>query len=104
MNDRIVRVSVRILEKEYQVACPIEERSDLLDAAEFLNGKMKEIRDTGNIVGADRIAVLAGLNLANELLKLRSKEQPVDGELGNRVRNLREKVETAIARGQQLDV
>jgi len=104
MNDRIVRVSVRILEKEYQVACPIEERSDLLDAAEFLNGKMREIRDTGNIVGADRIAVMAGLNLANELLKLRSKEQPVDGELGNRVRNLREKVESAITRGQQLDV
>ena len=104
MNDRIVRVSVRIPEKEYQVACPIEERSDLLDAAEFLNGKMREIRDTGNIVGADRIAVMAGLNLANELLKLRSKEQPVDGELGNRVRNLREKVESAITRGQQLDV
>ena len=104
MNDRIVRVSVRILEKEYQVACPIEERSDLLDAAEFLNGKMREIRDTGNIVGADRIAVMAGLNLANELLKLRSKEQPVDSELGNRVRNLREKVESALTRGQQLDV
>jgi cell division protein ZapA len=104
MNDRIVRVSVRILEKEYQVACPIEERSDLLDAAEFLNGKMREIRDTGNIVGADRIAVMAGLNLANELLKLRGKEQPVDGEIGKRVRNLREKVESALTRGQQLDL
>jgi cell division protein ZapA len=104
MNDRIVRVSVRILEKEYQVACPLEERSDLLDAAEFLNGKMKEIRDTGNIIGADRIAVLAGLNLANELLKIRNKEQPVDGELGNRVRNLREKVESALTRGKQLDL
>jgi cell division protein ZapA len=103
MNDRIVRVSVRILEKEYQVACPLDERSDLLDAAEFLNGKMKEIRDAGNIVGADRIAVMAGLNLANELLK-RSKEQPADSELGSRVRNLREKVESALTRGQQLDL
>ena len=104
MNDRIVRVSVRILEKEYQVACPIEERSDLLDAAEFLNGKMREIRDAGNIVGADRIAVMAGLNIANELLKMRSKEHPADGELGNRMRNLREKVESALTRGQQLDL
>jgi cell division protein ZapA len=103
MNDRIVRVSVRILEKEYQVACALDERSDLLDAAEFLNGKMKEIRDAGNIIGADRIAVMAGLNLANELLK-RTKEEPAEGELGNRVRNLREKVESALTRGQQLDL
>ena len=57
MSDRNVRVSVRILEKEYQVACLPEERSELLDSAEFLNNKMKEIRDGGNIVGLDRIAV-----------------------------------------------
>jgi cell division protein ZapA len=47
MSDRLVRVSVRILEKEYQVACLPEERSELLDSAEFLNGKMRDIRDAG---------------------------------------------------------
>ena len=104
MSDRIVKVSVRILEKEYQVACPIEERSDLLDAAEYLNNQMKETRDTGNVVGTDRIAVLAGLNIANDLLKLRKSAQPADSELGNRVRGLREKVESALTRGQQLDL
>jgi len=67
MNDRVVRVSVRILEKEYQVACPIDERTALLDAAELLNTKMREIRDGGRVVGLDRIAVMAALNLANEL-------------------------------------
>ena len=41
------RVSVRIMEKEYVVACPYDERSALLDAAEFLNARMREIRDTG---------------------------------------------------------
>jgi cell division protein ZapA len=71
MNDRTARVSIRILEKEYQVACPIEERTDLLDAAEYLNGKMREIRDTGSVLGLDRIAVMAALNLANELLKVK---------------------------------
>ncbi len=65
----VARVSVRILEKEYFVACPYEERSDLLDSAEFLNSKMREIRDSGKVVGLDRIAVMAALNLANELLK-----------------------------------
>jgi cell division protein ZapA len=57
-------VTVRILEKEYFVSCPQDERADLLDSAEFLNKKMREIRDTGKVVGADRIAVMAALNMA----------------------------------------
>jgi cell division protein ZapA len=73
MTERTSRVSVRILEKEYQVACLPEERSELLDSAEYLNVKMREIRDGGNIVGLDRIAVMAALNLAHELLKLRGR-------------------------------
>ena len=68
MSDRLVRVSVRILEKEYQVACLPEERTDLLDSAEYLNAKMREIRDNGNVIGVDRIAVMAALNLAGAIL------------------------------------
>lgn len=101
MSDRLVRVSVRILEKEYQVACLPEERSELLDSAEFLNGKMKDIRDAGNIVGLDRIAVMAALNLAHELLK-RNRNEAIESEVSERVRQLRERVESALSRGQQL--
>ena len=104
MNDRIARVSVRILEKEYQVACPVEERTDLLDAAEYLNSKMREIRDNGSVVGLDRVAVMAGLNIANEFLKDRRKEPGGDVKLLDRVRNLRERVESAITRGKQLEI
>lgn len=105
MSEReLARVSVRILEKEYFVACPYEERSDLLDSAEYLNGKMKEIRDSGKVVGLDRIAVMAALNLANELIKLRQKDQHVEVELGSRVRSLRERVESALENGQQLEL
>jgi cell division protein ZapA len=101
MSDRLVRVSVRILEKEYQVACLPEERSELLDSAEFLNGKMRDIRDAGNIVGLDRIAVMAALNLAHELLK-RNRNDAIESEVSERVRELRERVESALSRGQQL--
>ena len=104
MNDRIVRVSVRILEKEYQVACPVEERSDLLDAAEYLNVKMREIRDAGSVVGLDRIAVMAALNISNELLRSRRSEGTVDHDLGDRIKHLRERVETALTRGKQLEI
>jgi cell division protein ZapA len=101
MSDRLVRVSVRILEKEYQVACLPEERSELLDSAEFLNGKMRDIRDAGNIVGLDRIAVMAALNLAHELLK-RNRTESTDSDVSERVRQMRERVESALSRGQQL--
>jgi cell division protein ZapA len=104
MNDRVARVSVRILEKEYQVACPVEERTDLLDAAEYLNGKMREIRDSGSVLGLDRVAVMAGLNIANELLKDRRKESGGDTGLMDRVRRLSERVESAITRGKQLEI
>jgi cell division protein ZapA len=104
MTDRMVRVSVRILEKEYQVACLPEERSELLDSAEYLNGKMREIRDGGNVVGLDRIAVMAALNIAHELLKMRGRGEVVDTDVGQKIRQLRERVETALSRGQQLEL
>jgi cell division protein ZapA len=104
MTDRTVRVSVRILEKEYQVACLPEERSELLDSAEHLNAKMREIRDGGNVVGLDRIAVMAALNLAHELLRLRGRGESSDTDVSQKIRQLRERVETALSRGQQLEL
>jgi cell division protein ZapA len=98
------RVSVRIMEKEYVVACAYEERSALLDAAEFLNGRMREIRDSGKVVGLDRIAVMAALNLAHEFLKGRDRETKLDSGVGQRVRALRERVESALEKGQQLEL
>jgi len=98
------RVSVRILDKDYFVACPKEERSDLIDSAAFLNTRMKEIRDTGKVVGADRIAVMAALNIANEMLRQRDRDHGSQSEIGARIKLLRERVETALQKGQQLDL
>ena len=104
MSDSPARVSVRILEKEYHITCPMEERSDLLDSAEFLNTKMREIRDTGKVVGLDRIAVIAALNMANELLRIRNRDRSLENDMGTRLRILRERVESALAKGQQLEL
>ena len=97
------RVSVRILEKEYAMVCPYEERSALLDSAEFLNARMREVRDSGKVVGLDRIAVMVALNLANEFLRLKSREAKLEGDASNRVKSLRERVESQLAKGQQLE-
>src|ERR1700722_4747823 len=104
MSDNQARVSVRILEKEYHITCPIEERSDLLDSAEFLNTKMREIRDSGKVVGLDRIAVIAALNMANELIRFRNRDSNLDSDVGGRLRILRERVESALEKGRQLEL
>jgi len=103
-EDRVTRVGVRLLDREYQVACPAEERADLLDSAEYLDGKMREVRDSGKVAGLERIAVISALNLANELIKLRRQGSALDGDVGARLRTLRERVESALERGQQLEL
>jgi cell division protein ZapA len=102
--DNTARVSIRILEKDYHIACPMEERSDLLDSAEYLNAKMREIRDSGKVVGLDRIAVIAALNMANELIRFRNRDTNLETEVGGRLRILRERVESALEKGQQLEL
>ncbi len=103
-NTEPARVSVRILEKEFFVACPHEERAALLDAAEFLNTRMREIRDSGKVVGLDRVAVMAALNLANELLHIREAESKAATAAVTRVRAARERAEAALSRNQQLEL
>lgn len=70
MSDTMVTVSVNILGRDYQVNCPPEERQALERAARHLDEQMREIRNTGKIVGSERIAVMAALNLSHELLDL----------------------------------
>jgi cell division protein ZapA len=100
----LARVSVRILEKEYQFSCAVEERAALLDSAEYLNTEMRKIRDSGKVIGLDRIAVMAALNMANELLKSRNRDTSGDVDVVNRIRVLRERVEASLERGQQLEL
>ena len=67
VKETISPVFVHILDKDYQVACPPEERKALIQAAEDLDQRMRTIRNSGSVVGLDRIAVMAALNLCHEL-------------------------------------
>jgi cell division protein ZapA len=104
MKNPYAQVSVRILDKEYQVACPASERTDLLDSAEALNAKMLEIRDSGRVVGLDRIAVMAALNIANDLLHAQAKDRLLEGDLSGRLRIISERVENVLGESQQLEL
>ena len=74
-------VKVTILDREYLVACPEEERSALLESADLLNRRMREIRDSGKVVGLERIAVMAALNITHEMLQARRGTASVDDAL-----------------------
>ncbi len=92
MSEELARVTVRILDKEYQVACPDNEREALLESAELLNRKMREIRESGKVVGLDRVAVMAALNLSHEILQNQAMANEADHDLLGRVRTLNDRL------------
>lgn len=89
-------VTVQILDKEYCIACPADERSNLQNAARYLDGKMREIRSGGKVIGADRVAVMAALNITHDLLH---KQQHLDKQATvtrDHVRDLLGRVDNAL--------
>ena len=104
MSELYAHVSVRILEKEYQVACPANEKADLVAASELLNSKMREIRDSGKVVGLDRVAVMAALNLANDLLKIQNRDEKLQDLVGLGIRSMQERLDDALGAGKQLSL
>ena len=61
-------LQIAIMGREFRVACPENEQAGLLEAVDYLNRKMLEIRDGGKIIGLERIAIMAALNIAHEML------------------------------------
>jgi cell division protein ZapA len=61
-------LQITVMGREFRVACPENEQKELLEAVEYLNRKMDEIRDNGKVIGVERIAIMAALNIAHELL------------------------------------
>lgn len=104
MSELFEKVTVRILEKDYHIACPAEEKRDLSASVDLLNRKMREIRDSGKVVGLDRVAVMAALNLANELIKAQGAGEELKDIVGVRVRSMRERLDDALGPAKQLSL
>lgn len=104
MDPKTAATSVQLLDKEYLVACPEDERDGLLRSARYLNIRMKEIRDSGKVIGMDRIAVMAALNIAHDLLEQQSQGARCGRDLGTRMRALRERVDAVLHQDRQLEL
>lgn len=88
---------VKILGKDFRVACPDAEREALISSAAYLDGKMREIRDTGKVVGAERIAIMAALNIAHELLQKPAAQHDYSDEVGERIKKMQQKIDSALS-------
>lgn len=95
MSAEIRQEQIRLLDKEYTVACPPEEREGLMESARRLDSKMREIRSRGKIVGTERIVVMAALNVIHELLG-QSDNSGTSRELEVRLRLIHDKIESAL--------
>lgn len=86
---------ITILGKEYVVACPEDKRDELRSAASYLDKNMREIQQSGAVLGTERVAVMAALNIAHDLLSLRD-DSGLTLEMENRIKGIRRKIEEAL--------
>ena len=98
-------VSVDILDKEYQVACPPDEEAALTQAARYLDQHMRDIRSTGKVIGLERVAIMAALNISHELLALKTGDTPVEtNEEQERLSALNSQLDEVLYQLRQLEI
>jgi len=96
MSDSTEPVSITILDRKYQFACTPEERKDLISAAQHLDDRMKEIRETGRLMSLERIALQAALNLSDELLKMQRTSELREEKIDSKIRMLADQLDNAL--------
>jgi cell division protein ZapA len=94
-------IDVRILERSFRIACSEDEQADLLEAVAYLDRKMREIRDGGKVIGVERIAIMAALNITHELLSMRVGGFDV-GEFKRRMQRTMAAIDEALAAQNKL--
>lgn len=90
-------VNVTIMGKEFMVSCPEDERDSLVSAANYLDKKMREIHNTGKVIGTERCAIMAALNIANELLEIK-RHDGIAAETSEKLRFLQHKIDAMLDR------
>lgn len=92
------------MDKEYVVGCAEDEREALFASVEFLNRKLREQRDSGKVIGSERVSVMAALNIAHEYLDYRRRNDSVESEVGAGIERIQSKIRSALARGKLVEI
>ncbi len=104
MTESVKPITVTILDKEYIVGCAENEREALFASVEFLNNKMQEQRDSGKVIGSERIAVMAALNVTHEYLEYRRHNESMSSDIGAGIDRIRSKINSALSQGQTFEL
>lgn len=102
--DKSVPVTVEILDKEYRIACSAHEKEALLASARYLDEKMRDVKSTGKVVGSERVAVMAALNIAHELLQHKFGDHDRNNVIRERLEGLQQRIEVALDESPQLPI
>jgi cell division protein ZapA len=97
----VKNIDIAIMGREFRIACPEDEEEGLLEAVDFLDKRMGEIRDSGKLVGVERIAIMAALNITNELLNTRTGGVDIGG-LQRRISSMQERLDQALLDQEKL--
>jgi len=101
-SDKTNTLDVTILDREFRVACPPEERAELLDSVAYLDKNMREIRDAGKITSVERIAIMAALNITHELLTVRLGNGFDMSDFKRRMESMQAAIDTVLADQDEL--
>ena len=101
-NTKVKTLDVTILDREFRVACPEDERTELLEAVSYLDKKMREVRDTGKVATVERIAIMAALNITHELLTTRLGTGFDMGEFKRRMSSMQATIDAVLAEQDEL--
>lgn len=101
MSKEAPGMDVSILGRQFRVACTEDEQAELKKAVSYLDAKMREIRDSGKVIGVERIAIMAALNMAHELLSVRVDGVDL-GEVRRRMSEMRTKIDEVLAAQDEL--
>ena len=88
-------LTISVLDKEYRVACPTDEKDGLKASASMLNEKLSEIKEKGTVIGSERVAIMAALNLSHEVLSGKALANE-NTELNERISRLSEKIDNTM--------
>lgn len=104
MSDKQLTTTINILDKDYRISCPSEHQEALNTAASYLDNRMREIRESGKVLGLERIAVIAALNLSHEMLISSQVVHTTKEDTQQHIQRLMKKLDDALCKHNQFQL
>ncbi len=97
MSQEAKAVNVRILDKDYKIACPEGEHASLITSAKYVDEQMRRFRQSGKVLSVDRMAVMVALNIAHDMINTKQQINTIDGDIIEKLEYLQERIQNTLA-------